>query len=258
MVGMTEADVKSLTKKGVLTAQDGLYDSARALVSISRHLVKTRDTADAKARAAEAQASKAEAEAQRALVRLQAAKDANAEPGAPDEPGGKKRRQKRTPAMENRILARLEEGMSLKKACDGEIDPAQVLRWVKQCLDFAQKYALAREIGFLLKVDRILDLLEEAHEAARDPEYGSTRLVAIKLEIDTLKWLLAKMLPKVYGDKASVHVVGAGGSEGACAGSGEPTMGAEEEARLIASIAERQARLMRMQEAEEREGDTDS
>lgn len=255
MVGMTEADVKALTKKGVLTAQDGLYDSARALVSISRHLVKTRDTADAKARAAEAQASKAEAEAQRALVRLQAAKDANTEPGAPDEPGGKKSRQKRCAALENKILSGLEMGLSLNRACDGEIDPSQVLRWVKKCLEFAQKYAQAREIGFLGKLDRILDLLEEAHRAARDPEYGSQRLMAIKLEIDTLKWVLGKMLPRIYGDKASVQVFAAQGSATASGGNDAPTMGSDEEERIIASIAERQARLMRMQEAEEREGE---
>lgn len=202
-------------------------------------------------RKAKAQADEAEAKAQRAQARLKAAAAPEVNKPAPT----KKRRLKRCPALENKILSGLEMGLSLNRACDGEIDPAQVLRWVKQCLDFAQKYAQAREIGFLGKLDRILDLLEEAHRAARDPEYGSQRLMAIKLEIDTLKWVLGKMLPKIYGDKASVQVLASTGGSAASGGSDAPTMGSDEEERIIASIAERQARLMRMQEAEEREGE---
>lgn len=248
LVGMSEADVRSLTKKGVLSAQDGLYDPARALVSITRHLVKTRDTAEAKARTERARAEVEELKLKAATEREQ---KRNAEPDDEPAPNRKTKRSKR---LEEKILRGLEQGLSLRRACDGEINEAQVLRWVKSCLDFAQQYARAREIGWFGKVDRILDLIEEAHKAALDTECGGSRLVAIKLEIDTLKWLLCKMLPKVYGDKAQVvEVVGVNTATGAAT---SPAVQSDEAESIVQAIAERQARLMRMQAAEEAEDES--
>lgn len=40
------------------------------------------------------------------------------------------------------------------------------------------------------------------------PEIGGTMLQAVKLEIDTLKWMLAKLMPKKYGDRAALALEG--------------------------------------------------
>ena len=53
-----------------------------------------------------------------------------------------------------------------------------------------------------------LDLVEKGHEVAPRAEIGGTMLQAVKLEIDTLKWMLAKLMPKKYGDRAALALEG--------------------------------------------------
>ena len=52
--------------------------------------------------------------------------------------------------------------------------------------------------------------------ATTDPESGATRLNAefvarSRLKVDTRKWLMARMAPKVYGDKVTQEVQGPDG-----------------------------------------------
>ena len=209
-------------------------------------------------RKAKAQADKAEAEAKRAQARLNAS-TRSARAGVSDDDKGylgtKRKPLKRSRAMGERICRRLEQGLSLRKACAGEMDAAAVLRWVRDSAEFAQQYARAREIGWLSKTDRVLDLIDEAHEAALDPDFGGQRISACRFEVDTLKWVLARMLPKVYGDRASVHVVHApDAGDGVSAG---PSMPADEETRLVEAIAARQAALQLKLEAEMAEAAAD-
>jgi len=97
-----------------------------------------------------------------------------------------------------------------------------------------QDYAHAREIGYTLLADEILALSDKTHEwvtiqeqdADGKPlldEHGQPRLKQVlaplsadviahkRLQIDTRKWMLSKMLPKVYGDKVTQEHTGAGG-----------------------------------------------
>ena len=69
----------------------------------------------------------------------------------------------------------------------------------------------AVSIRTFLMEDKFIDLCQKAHEVALDPECGRERVQAIRVEIDTLKWLLAKMLPKKYGDRAAIEMTGAEG-----------------------------------------------
>ena len=201
-------------------------------------------------RKAKAQADKAEAEAKRAQARLTAATKRKSKSDDSEYLGTVRKPFKRSRALGDRICRRLEQGMSLRKACAGEIDSAAILRWVRDSSEFAQQYARAREIGWLGKTDRILELADEAHEAAFDPDFGQQRIAACRFEVDTLKWMLTKMLPKVYGEKVGVQVLATPSPETAAA---PPAIAADEAEHIIASIAERQAALMRMQAEEEAE-----
>lgn len=242
LVGMSEADVRSLTKKGVLTAQDGQYDPARALVSITRHLVKTRDTAEAKARAAKARAEFEES-------KLAAVKKGQATP--PLDPDANKRKcGKWSPAVGERICRAIEEGISMPKAAKAEgVTEGTVRQWAREKPNFATRYALARERQPAAYHDDIDRALEEASEAALDPVNATARLTALRLRIDTRKWQLSKMLPKKYGEHSSVHVC----AEPANEANSAPSMASDEAERIVQAIAERQARLMRMQAEEEAE-----
>jgi len=202
-------------------------------------------------RKAKAQADKAEAEAKRAQARLNASAGQRKKKDDAEYLGTKRKPFKRSRALADRICKRLEQGMSLRKACAGEIDNAAVLRWVRDSEEFAQQYTRAREIGWLGKTDRILELVDEAHEAALDPDFSTSRLSACRFEVDTLKWMLAKMLPKVYGERVGVQVLPTTSTVSSSDESVVPELTGGDEERIIASIAERQARLMRQQQAEE-------
>ena len=67
---------------------------------------------------------------------------------------------------------------------------------------FAPKYARAREIGYLRMADQLLDISDgDGTDAAKD----SAQVQRDRLRADTRKWLLSKMLPKVFGDRLAVE-----------------------------------------------------
>ena len=127
-----------------------------------------------------------------------------------------------------RVCAELEKGKSLSEACrdlDNCPTPAAILTWVREDPDGIGKgYVRARELGYKLLADEIIAISEQTHTWTHvhevDPdgnplydEAGNPRLKKVliplspdviahnRLRIDTLKWTLSKMLPKVYGDK---------------------------------------------------------
>lgn len=113
------------------------------------------------------------------------------------------------------ICARLSEGLSLRKACEAESgpDPSTVLRWVDQEPEFAQQYAHARMRGYQLLADQIIDISDDSDGDIVDTEHGprvdAERVARSKLRVDSRKWMLSKMLPKVYGEKTeTTHEVG--------------------------------------------------
>lgn len=241
LVGMREADVRDLTKKGVLTAQDGQYEPARSLVALARHLVRTRDTAEAKARAEKA---RAEFEEQK----LAALKKAPLALSDVKSDANKRKCGKWSTAVGERICRAMEEGISLTKAAKAEgVTEGTVRQWAREKPAFATRYALARERQPAAYHDDLDQAVEDAAEAALDPVNATARLMAIRLRIDTRKWQLSKMLPKKYGEHSSVHVC----AEPANEANSSPAMASDEAERIVQAIAERQARLMRMQAAEE-------
>jgi hypothetical protein len=105
-------------------------------------------------------------------------------------------------AMAEEICNRLAVGESLKSICqdDGMPDERAVRRW---SLDpdhpFSPRYARAREYGFQRMADELLEIADGA-----TPE----DVQSARLRCDTRKWMLAKMLPKVYGDKLTQEHAG--------------------------------------------------
>ena len=72
--------------------------------------------------------------------------------------------------------------------------PATVILWAKEDPAFAEQYARAREIGYTHLPEEIVEISDNlSGDPARD-----------KLRVDTRKWLLSKVLPKVYGEKLAL------------------------------------------------------
>ena len=94
------------------------------------------------------------------------------------------------------ILARLSDGESLTTICKAEGMPTRraIHQWVLTRDDFSNRYHQACQIKAMGWADEILDIAD-----GEDPDPMRRRL-----RVDTRKWLLSKMLPKVYGDRVTL------------------------------------------------------
>lgn len=116
------------------------------------------------------------------------------------------------------ICSRLEAGETLRSVCrsDGMPAPQTVLRWTKANSEFSEQYARAREAGYSLLADELLEIADEtAFDTTKDND-GNDKpnhewITRSRLRVDTRKWLLSKALPKVYGDKLA-HTGADGGA----------------------------------------------
>lgn len=126
------------------------------------------------------------------------------------------------------VCEHLAAGKSLNWICEnveGTPTPATILDWVRADPDtLGIQYARAREKGYMLIADDIIDISEQTHtwttvqeldedgkpllDAQGNPTFrkvlvplSSDVIAHNRLRIDTRKWMLSKMLPKVYGDK---------------------------------------------------------
>lgn len=114
-----------------------------------------------------------------------------------------------TPEIAEAICDGLRSGLSLRQVCSEKGMPSAVtvLDWVKENREgFSDHYARAREIGYLTIADDILDIADggldpSLEDVARD-----------RLRVDTRKWMLSKVLPKIYGDKTTVENTGPDGA----------------------------------------------
>ncbi len=115
-----------------------------------------------------------------------------------------------TQEVADRICALLTEGQSLRKAAKAcGVDPSTVLDWTEKREDFAQQYAHARTRGYQLLADEIIEISDDSSGDVIDTEQGprvdAERVARSRLRVDSRKWMLAKMLPKVYGDKLDLN-----------------------------------------------------
>ncbi len=98
------------------------------------------------------------------------------------------------------LCDQLAAGRTLNSVCQDSGMPSRtaVQKWVASGIDgFAERYALARRLGYEVMADEVVDLSDGAGL--------STEAVAkARLQVDSRKWLLAKALPKMFGDRVTV------------------------------------------------------
>jgi len=99
-------------------------------------------------------------------------------------------------------------GRSLRQALNGYVSSQTFYEWLKSDEDKSKRYAHACEVRQDAMVDEILEIADN-----KNPELNivdgnividGTAVQRSKLQIDTRKWLLAKMNPKKYGDRVSL------------------------------------------------------
>lgn len=111
------------------------------------------------------------------------------------------------------ICSRLSEGRSLREICRAEDMPHEstVRKWAMEDRGgFYTHYARAREIGYHSMADEVLEIADDGSNdwMLRKGEGEETaytlngeHVQRSRLRVDTRKWMLAKALPKIYGDK---------------------------------------------------------
>jgi hypothetical protein len=111
-------------------------------------------------------------------------------------------------AIADAVCDMLEDGASLRKACESVgTTHSTIIHWTKENEAFLNQYTRAREVGYKLLADEIIDIADEKEVQVRyDGEdttldLSPTAIARNRLRVDTRKWMLSKMLPKIYGDK---------------------------------------------------------
>jgi hypothetical protein len=110
-----------------------------------------------------------------------------------------------TEELAENICSQLAEGISLRTIClqEGMPDKATVFRWLRINKQFCDQYARAKEESTDAMSEDILFLSDGAIAVIKGgAEKKSSALgQAVRLQVDTRKWIMSKMKPKKYGDK---------------------------------------------------------
>lgn len=105
------------------------------------------------------------------------------------------------------IIQDLSQGLSLRKACvkAGVKHPTDILELCERDTEFDQQYARARILGYKLLADEILEISDEVSADFTGEKPDPEMVARSRLRVDSRKWMLSKMLPKIYGDKLDLN-----------------------------------------------------
>jgi len=96
------------------------------------------------------------------------------------------------------ICARMAEGKSLRSIVRGEGMPglSTVMTWLNERPAFQEQYTRA----MYMRADAKFDELDDVSEDAENSE-SPVKIAGLRLKADNIKWQLARMNAKKYGDK---------------------------------------------------------
>ncbi len=112
----------------------------------------------------------------------------------------------------DRICNELSEGISLRTVCLAEDMPSKttVFRWLRENKEFRNQYATAKDESADALFEETIDIADGSVDEAKqaDPKASGAVVNAIRLKVDTRKWMMSKMKPKKYGDKLDMTTNG--------------------------------------------------
>jgi hypothetical protein len=120
-----------------------------------------------------------------------------------------------SPQLGEEICLRIAAGETLKKICKGADMPNKdtVIRWVLKKPDFAEMYNFARQVQAELLGDEILDIAKDnSNDKNEDGTPNHANVQRSRLEVDTIKWYLARINARKWGDKVTSEVTGKDGA----------------------------------------------
>lgn len=103
-------------------------------------------------------------------------------------------------AIVQKVCRAISKGDSVKDACrEVGIRPARLHEWTREDSVLASVYARAREQQAHSLAERAIAVSREAY--GRD----TAGVQAARLEVDTLKWYVSKIAPKLYGERLTIE-----------------------------------------------------
>lgn len=107
----------------------------------------------------------------------------------------------KTPEIMEEFLRRISHGRSIANVCaDSDMpDSSTIYDWIAKDASFSERYARACADRGLLYADRISDINEQLMRGEIAPDVA-------RVAIDSYKWISARLVPKLYGDRQSVDV----------------------------------------------------
>lgn len=106
------------------------------------------------------------------------------------------------------ICSRMAEGESLRSICRDESMPAlsTVFLWVAKHSEFSEQYRLAMASRADAMFEDMIDIADDGRNdyivnGEGEERFNTEHVQRSRLRLDTRKWMLARMLPKKYGDK---------------------------------------------------------
>lgn len=116
------------------------------------------------------------------------------------------------------VLAYIVDGHSLDKACKlSEISQWKVRQWRLALPRYEELYQLALRERSYAQFEEILDIAEDATDdatmGANGPIINGKAIRRAELQIQVRKWMMGKMIPKVFGDKSQMELTGADGKD---------------------------------------------
>jgi hypothetical protein len=121
-----------------------------------------------------------------------------------------------TPELADWILDGLMQGRSLAAVCrDPDMPmPSTVRNWAEEDREgFAGRYKLAREIGYEIMADEVVDIADNCPTLVieRRRKDGTIKFIAVRgnvararLRVKARQWLLSKTLPRRYGNRPNL------------------------------------------------------
>ena len=134
-----------------------------------------------------------------------------------------------TQDIADEICRRLSEGESLREICkDAHLPTARAVHyWLlePEHREFFQQYTRARELQAHMLADEIIKISDDATndwmERRSEAEKGAginngyvlngDHVQRSRLRVDSRKWYVSKVLPKIYGEKVTAEVSGPNG-----------------------------------------------
>lgn len=114
---------------------------------------------------------------------------------------------KNTDTLTEEICGRLASGEPMSKITrDAHMpDMSTVYKWLRKDNEFRQMYEVARQDGAHTYASEISEIVDtepnKVYDEAGNMKYDPASIAHSRLRMDARKWLAAKYLPKVYGER---------------------------------------------------------